>query len=641
MQFKRALLIAAAITIVTIIAALIRKARQSRCSLLLWFSSAGSLAFTPFCHSEGALCERRISKCTWLNRNAGTIFCWGLNNTACKPKAEKKIFGVLMNIEKKGFTLIEMAIVLVVIGLIVGTIVPLLMTQSKTARLKEAKEVLRTAKDEIIGYALNNNACLPANLDEIGHTEDPWGKQLFYRPASELVCNGTNGEVLCSPGNKYVNSSIQKDAAFFLVSSGSNHNLQIENASSGITFYDYGNQTDEYPDDFYRPSDEFDDLYEYETINGLKSKMTSAGLCSKDPNGNSESGGGSISFNENIAGFDHIIESSPGVIDVNENSKTITIGGSGGLASGCIWYGQDTGPCTDGVCDLGSGFRAFFRFKSTHQDTSDDSTDYASGFTFAVTSDTESPLATVCGGNGAHLGYAGTQPDYDYWIAEPKMGIEVDFYPSEGLDPDEWYSNGDGDWVDNEKFCFNKRDENNNHVAVLFWGNAYGYRTKFDFVETGLDLCNKECCHWNPPFQWESYDEDHNGDDNRHGAGSIGDYHSLNSNSDSAGYSGDSGATWLEDAQEHTLRIDLDYNSTSGNAGLRAWVDVEGSNNTEAVMTEDSTVEVTNVDISPLLFRMQMNKIRFGWTVGSSDEQAVELSDFKINFLDYNSTNST
>lgn len=504
---------------------------------------------------------------------------------------------------KKGFTLIEMAVVLVVIGLIVGTIVPLLITQSKTARLKEGKELLRTARDEILGYALTNNACLPENLDKIGHTKDPWGNEIFYRPANALVCPSD----LCGSGitstslNMTTPDETKDDVAFVLASKGPNYSLQIANSTNHVEAFRYGEIIN---------SKEFDDLYEYVTLGQLKTR-----LCSTSGNGDNGGGGTDISFAKNISEFSHIIESQNGVINVDEESKTITIGGSEDLASGCIWYGQDTGPCTEGVCDLGSGFRAFFRFKSLKDDTSQQSTDYGSGFTFAVTSDTESPPETVCGGNGAHLGYAGTQPDDEYWIGEPKMGVEVDYYQS---------NNGGNNW------CFNKDDPNANHVANLFWGYAYAYRNEAGIIQTtGEDICNGPG------------GEGHNGDDNRHGAGEIDDYHSKNPEKNSEGCDYDaSNKTWLENAQEHTLRIDLNYNSTSGDAGLRAWVDVEGSNNTAEVMSEDPDITAEMV-ISPELFREQMEKIRFGWTVGSSDEQAVELSDFKINFLDYNSTNST
>lgn len=519
-----------------------------------------------------------------------------------------------MKNDSRGFTLIEMAIVLVVMGLIVGTIVPLLVTQSKTARLKEARDILRTARDEIIGYAYHNDRCLPADLDAIGHSKDPWGNELFYRPANETICGTTTD--ICSSGlkNTSLNMTIPdqpnpdktiSNVAFVLASSGPNYNLQIDNATNSVKAYRYGEKIN---------GKEFDDLYDYVSLGQLCPSPSSGG-------GGGGGGGVDISFNDNIAGFDHVIQSQDGVITVDENSKTITMGGTDELTSGCIWYGQDTGPCSDGVCDLGSGFRVFFRFKSVHEDTSKKSTDYASGFTFAVTSDTESPLATVCGGNGAHLGYAGTQPDYDYWIAEPKMGIEVDFFPS---------NSGDCSW--NHEYCFNKEDGKNNHVAAIFWGNAYGYKTKFGFVETNLDLCSSDNC-------WSL--NDHSGDDNRHGAGQNAEYHSFNTKKNKSGYEDrPNKTTWLEDAQEHTLRIDLDYNSTSGDAGIKAWVDVEASNNTAEVMSEDPDITAEMV-ISPELFREQMKKIRFGWTVGSSDEQAVELSDFTINFLDYNSTNST
>jgi type II secretory pathway pseudopilin PulG len=529
-----------------------------------------------------------------------------------------------------------MAIVLVVMGLIVGTIVPLLVTQSKTARLKEARDILRTARDEIIGYAYQYG-CLPNSTDLISTRKDPWGKEVFYRAAY----NGTGKSLICTspPINRcnevIVNSSNTtltiggnenyNNVAFVVASGGPNHNKQFDwdfndaTKVGQLTTYAFGKKIDSYGEDFDRSSDEYDDLVEKVSFSNLYGKIKQ--LCMSSP-GPKPSPPPDISFAKNIAEFDHIIESQNGVINVDENSKTITIGGSDDLASGCIWYGQDIGPCTDGVCDLGSGFRVFFRFKSTREDTSNDSTDYGSGFTFAVISDTESPAESVCGGNGAHLGYAGTQPDHEYWIGEPKMGVEVDFFPSNS-----------GDFSGNHEYCFNKEDGEKNHVAALFWGDCYAYYDNTGtFIKKNRDTCYNQ---WSP-----NKEEGHNGDDNRHEAGSEEDYHSLNPNTSSDGYTENISTTWLEDAQEHTLRIDLGYNASSGDTIISAWVDVEGSNATNEVMSEDATV-TAQMTIEPELFREKMEKIRFGWTVGSSDEQAVELSDFTINFLDYNSTNST
>ncbi|MGM0611443.1 MAG: type II secretion system protein, partial [Thermodesulfobacteriota bacterium] len=266
-----------------------------------------------------------------------------------------------MNIEKKGFTLIEMAIVLVVIGLIVGTIVPLLVTQTETAKLKQGKEKLRAIRDEVIGYAYQHNKRLPdlAEFENLGHSRDLWGDDyFFYRVASDLttmnICDAKDNSTMdlrLPDGDKKV--------AFVVSSKGPNFVQQINDNGSMVKVYPVGSDVN---------NREFDDLYEYVTLGHLQSK-----LCSSADNGDSGDGGTDISFAKNIAEFNHIIESQNGVINVDENSKTITIGGSEDLASGCIWYGQDTGPCTEGVCDLGSGFRAFFRFKSTHEDTSSDS----------------------------------------------------------------------------------------------------------------------------------------------------------------------------------------------------------------------------------------------------------------------------
>lgn len=322
--------------------------------------------------------------------------------------------------------------------------------------------------------------------------------------------------------------------------------------------------------------------------------------------------GADISYPENMPEFDHVIESDNNIVNVDEQNKTVTIGGSQSLQSGCIWYGQDTGPCIDGVCQLGSGFRSFFRFRSLETDTSADSTEYASGFTFTITSDTESPPETVCGGIGAHLGYAGTQPDYmspwgvDYYLGYPKMGVEVDYYPSDYGDC----------WRPRRPRCSNKEDGANNHVAGLFWG-------------IHDDECLNDCSPW---------DQGDYGDDNRHGAGQeYGRWgeDSLNPDEYTVGYADTANPVWLEDGETHALRIDVAYNSTTGQATLQAWVDKGGSDLTSA-MTAAPDIQT---DIDSNYFANEMQEIRFGWTFGSSEGQSVLLSDFGIDFLDYEPPN--
>ncbi len=86
----------------------------------------------------------------------------------------------------KGFTLIELAIVLVVIGLLVTLGGGLLGTLTKRSKLSETREIVRTAKEAVVGYAVKNGH-LPANLEAAGSKGvDTWQKSLLYYPASEL-----------------------------------------------------------------------------------------------------------------------------------------------------------------------------------------------------------------------------------------------------------------------------------------------------------------------------------------------------------------------------------------------------------------------------------------------------------------------
>ncbi len=93
-----------------------------------------------------------------------------------------------------GFSLIEMAVVLVIFGLIIGTVTPLLVSQIKQEKVSKGREVVRQARDEVIGYALRNN-CLPTpqidsengvqylSPSNVAHVEDPWNQKIAYYPA--------------------------------------------------------------------------------------------------------------------------------------------------------------------------------------------------------------------------------------------------------------------------------------------------------------------------------------------------------------------------------------------------------------------------------------------------------------------------
>lgn len=186
-----------------------------------------------------------------------------------------------MNTNNKGFTLIEMAIVIVIMGLIIGTVVPLLVTQIQHGKLKQGREVVETAKDEIIGYAINKG-CLPENIGKIGHSEDPWGKELFYRTGKNgsdkpLGCNGSNTDIICNSANTELSMALsggqtKDDIAFIVASGGPNYNKQFNNATNDVETYAYGKEVDKYGKDFVR-EEKYDDILEYVTLDSLKSKL--------------------------------------------------------------------------------------------------------------------------------------------------------------------------------------------------------------------------------------------------------------------------------------------------------------------------------------------------------------------------------
>jgi prepilin-type N-terminal cleavage/methylation domain-containing protein len=77
---------------------------------------------------------------------------------------------------KKGFTLIEMAIVLVIVGLLLAGLFTSIRTQFELRRAEETRIVLEEAKEALMGYALANKflPCPDTNAVPNG-TESPRG----------------------------------------------------------------------------------------------------------------------------------------------------------------------------------------------------------------------------------------------------------------------------------------------------------------------------------------------------------------------------------------------------------------------------------------------------------------------------------
>ncbi len=200
---------------------------------------------------------------------------------------------------KYGFTLIELSIVLVILGLIIGTMAPLFMTMSKKNKLSSGRKIVETARDELKGEFLQTKT-LPMTLSTIGHTTDPWQNPLFYIGApwfaGRNACgwldagNSATGLVVCLDGD--CTNKQKTNIAFIIGSSGANFNRQTSTltkvpgiGAAVVRLYSYGTTTDEYfaaPDPT-RP-EQFDDIVEYVSLNELL-QMIDCGITVRNETG--------------------------------------------------------------------------------------------------------------------------------------------------------------------------------------------------------------------------------------------------------------------------------------------------------------------------------------------------------------------
>lgn len=186
-----------------------------------------------------------------------------------------------------------------------------------------------------------------------------------------------------------------------------------------------------------------------------------------------------ISLEEDIEDFNYTLptnnpEPASGKlpITVDVTSKEINLGGGLTDGYGAVWYGgdADTANCIEGRCNLGRGFRSYFEFVSNSLDSSDGSTTYGDGFTFAIVSGVWDGAAYRntkydTGSGGEYLGYAGPGLSGD-GLESPKIALEFDTYPNPGAG----------------SICSSnsRRDDTNavdypdgaNHVAMDYWGTG-------------------------------------------------------------------------------------------------------------------------------------------------------------------------
>ncbi|EFL49894.1 conserved hypothetical protein [Solidesulfovibrio fructosivorans JJ]] len=269
----------------------------------------------------------------------------------------------------------------------------------------------------------------------------------------------------------------------------------------------------------------------------------------------------------------------------------VRLGGGTSDSSAAVWYTGSKAACDAGKCAFGSGLRVSFGFTFDDYDNSSDSKERGDGFTFAIVTAENDPEAAAGGPTfgrmGEYLGYAGPGIS-GQGIKAPKMAIEVDTYPNRG--------------GGNPASSNSRRDKSNaNHVAIVYWGGT----------ETNCD-------------------------DNTHGAGDS----PRNPDKTSSGYQERvvprGGANWLEDAEEHAMRVEIHRATESGEGvyTVLAWIDPTGTGKSD--VTADYTAEPALVSSTVRLAaadHARLDAIRFGWTEATGAEtQTVAIHDFALAF---------
>jgi prepilin-type N-terminal cleavage/methylation domain-containing protein len=135
---------------------------------------------------------------------------------------------------KKGFTLIELSIVLTIIGLMIGGSFKMMKMMREKAKTQEAKEQVLAAKNAVMGYALEyvDLPTAPEFKDILSPSKDE-NHPVMYVVDSNLA----NDYDICAFKSTNLKVDVNTSIAFIIVHEGANYNMQTDLSANPIKIY--------------------------------------------------------------------------------------------------------------------------------------------------------------------------------------------------------------------------------------------------------------------------------------------------------------------------------------------------------------------------------------------------------------------
>ena len=212
----------------------------------------------------------------------------------------------------KGFTLVELAIVLVIIGMLIGVGTGMMGPLVKASKYNETKETVNAALSGMIGFGTTSNR-IPSTTEfpsTVRTPRDSWNNSLYYIPDANLVNTTAGGIcgrkttnisiVLCpDPGCTTPTSTIP-NIAFAVISGAGNFNIQTGNTGGSVRVYNPDLPgIDNYAGDMTR-LETYDDIVKWMTLDELRIRSGCIGAQLKIINNELPSGRSGSSYSASV-----------------------------------------------------------------------------------------------------------------------------------------------------------------------------------------------------------------------------------------------------------------------------------------------------------------------------------------------------